>query len=100
MACRSPATQRERLASSNPLDQVTAAVWAAESGDAPAVHRLVSLLEDRDRTVRMYAILALERLCGQTYGYRYYEPPAKRAAAVQRWQEALRQGEVTVARDG
>ena len=93
-ACRSPASQRERLASSNPLDQVTAAVWLAESGDATAVHRLVNLLEDRDRTVRMYAILALEHLCGRTYGYRYYEAPSKRAVAVRRWQDAWRRGEV------
>lgn len=97
VGCRSPAAQRRQLASSNPLDAVTAAVALAEAGDAGAVARLVSLLEDRDRAVRMYAILALERLCGQTHGYKYYEPEPARAEAVRRWQAALRQGEVVIA---
>jgi len=93
-ACYSTAPQRQQLTSSNPLDKVLGAVWLAEAGDAQAVHSLVALLEDHDRTVRMYAILALERLCGQTYGYKYYEPEAQRAAAAARWREALRRGEV------
>ena len=95
-ACRSTGTQRDLLASNNPLDQVTATVWLAETGDAEAVHKLVSLLEDRDRTVRMYAIQALWRLCGRTYGYKFYEPEPSRARAVRQWREALRAGEVTV----
>lgn len=95
-ACRSAESERARLTSTNPLDQVTAAVWLAEAGDAEAVARLVALLDDDDRTVRLYAIQALERLCGRTYGYRFYEPPARRRAAMTRWQEALRRGEVRV----
>lgn len=99
-ACRSPASARQQLTSSNPLDQVTAAVALAEARDPQAIHRLVALLEDRDRAVRMYAILALERLCGQTYGYKYYEAEASRAAAVRRWQNALRGGRVALLPDG
>lgn len=94
--CRSAGNQRHQLDSMNPLDQVEAAVWLAEAGDAQAVHKLVNLLESRDRTVRLYAILALERLCSRTYGYVYYQPEARRAEAVRRWQAALRNGEVTV----
>ncbi|MGD8452358.1 MAG: hypothetical protein PVJ57_11115 [Phycisphaerae bacterium] len=96
VGCRSAASDRERLASANPLDQVTAAVRLAEAGDATAVHRLVALLGDRDRTVRMYAILALQRLCGRTYGYKYYADAPARAAAERRWQDALRDGEITL----
>ena len=95
-ACRSTSTQRELLASNNPLDQVTATVWLAERGDAEAVHKLVSLLEDRDRTVRMYAIQALWQLCGRTYGYKFYEPEPSRARAVRQWRNALRAGEVAL----
>ncbi|MBI5866272.1 MAG: hypothetical protein HZB38_17515, partial [Planctomycetes bacterium] len=62
---------------------------AAESGDKQAIHSLVSLLEDRDAAVRLYAIKALERLCGKTYGYVYYAPEPSRDAAVGRWREAL-----------
>ena len=68
----------------------------AEAGDAEAVDLLIELLNDQDRGVRMYTILALERLCGQTYGYHYYDPERKRAAAIARWREARRRGDVTV----
>lgn len=61
-------------------------------GDVESVHTLVNLLEDDDRAVRLVASLALRRLCGDDLGYRYYDPPAQRAAAVQRWRDALRNG--------
>jgi hypothetical protein len=95
-ACQSTTSRREQLAFGTPVDQVRAAVWLAESGDAEAVHTLVGLLEDRDRTVRMYAILALRRLCGESYGYEYYASDTQRQAAVMRWQAALRDGAVTL----
>lgn len=94
--CTSNAIQRQRLGSDYPLDRVRAAVALAEAGDADAVHRLVELLEDDDRGVRLYAILALERLTGRTYGYVYYATQAERDAAVGRWRAALRNGEVAV----
>ena len=97
-ACQSAGSRHEQLALGNPLDQVAATVWLAEAGDPEAVHTLVNLLQARDSTVRMYAILALERLSGQDYGYKYYEPEPDRIRAVQRWRDALRNGEVTVRR--
>lgn len=96
-ACESDAGTRQRLGSINPLDRAQAAVRVAEQGDVGAVHRLVDLLEDPSDGVRMYAILALERLTGETYGYQYYANESQRAAAVERWRAALRAGEVSVA---
>jgi HEAT repeat protein len=95
-ACDSPGTRRERLVSPYPPDRARAAVQLAEAGDTQAVDLLIDLLEDRDRAVRMYTILALERLCGETYGYKYYDPEPQRAAAVARWRQARQRGEVTV----
>jgi hypothetical protein len=92
-ACQS---SRKELTSPNPLERALAVVRLAEAGDAGAVHELVNLLEDSDRAVRMYAIMGLRRLCGEDYGYRYYESDAERAAAVRRWRDALRAGEVVV----
>jgi HEAT repeat protein len=92
--CHTSGAGREQLVSPYPLDRVQAAVQLAEAGDAQAVDQLIVLLEDRDRGVRMYAILALERLCGETYEYRYYDPEPLRAAAIARWREARRGGEV------
>lgn len=90
------AARREQLVSPYPLDRARATVHLAENGDAEAVDLLIELLNDQDRGVRMYTILALERLCGETYGYVYYDPEPQRAAAVARWREARRRGEVRV----
>ena len=94
--CGSSQLRREHLASPYPLDRARAAVQIAEAGDAQAVDSLIGLLEDNDPGVRMYTILALQRLCGRTYGYRYYDPEPERAAAVARWRQARQRGEVTV----
>ena len=94
VACQS--SSRKELASPNPLERALAAVRLAEAGDAGAVHELVDLLEDSDRAVRMYAILALARLTGEDYGYKYYGSDLERALAVRRWRDALRAGEVVV----
>ena len=93
---RSTQMRREHLSSPFPLDRARAAVQLAEAGDSLAVDLLIDLLEDQDRGVRMYTILALERLCGETYGYRYFDPEPTRAAAVKRWREARQRGEVKV----
>jgi hypothetical protein len=94
--CDRSVGRRQQLASANPLDRAQAAVGTSEAGDLVAVHKLVDLLEDPDDAVRMYAMLALRRLCGEDFGYRYYESAPARAAAVQRWRQALRSGQVVV----
>ena len=87
---------RHDLRSANPLDRAAGIRGAVDARDRSAVPRLVGLLDDDDPAVRMYAILALERLTGQTYGYRYYARPAERETAVERWRQALREGTVAV----
>lgn len=99
VGCSSTSGERGRLNSRYPLDRARAIVRLAEAGDTNAVHKLVDLLEDSDRAVRLYAILALERLCQTNYGYNYYDPEPERERAVRRWRDALRNGDV-VARAG
>jgi HEAT repeat protein len=96
--CASGATNREQLRSPNAFERAAAAVRSAEAGDAGAVHTLVDLLEDRDGGVRLYAIGALERLTGQTYEYQHFASESQRQAAVERWRDALRRGEVRLNR--
>ncbi len=92
-ACQArPAQQRKELTSGTAVQQATAAVKLAERGDEESIPRLVGLLDDGDPAVRMYAILALEHLTGETFGYKFYASQAERAAAVERWQAALRAG--------
>jgi hypothetical protein len=92
--CQGSATWRDRLSSPNPLDRAQAVVAVYARRDAEAIPKLVDLLEDPDSAVRMYAIVALRRLCGEDFGYRFYESAALRDAAVDRWRAALRAGEV------
>lgn len=96
--CQPSAGRRERLNSTYAPTRAQAVVQSAEAGDATAIHKLVDLLEDDDRGVRMYSILALRRLCGVDYGYRYYESEAQRLIAVERWRDAIRGGEVRLVR--
>lgn len=88
--------RRAQLRSTNPLDRAAAIVRVAEGGDLRAVHKLVDLLEDDDGAVRMYAILALRRLCGQDFGYRYFDNVGTRSIAVRRWRDGLRAGSIEV----
>lgn len=85
---------REKLSSPNPFQRAQGAVAAARQSDASSIGKLVDLLEDPDRGVRMYAIIALKQLVGTDYGYRYYAHESERAAAVRRWRQALQSGEV------
>jgi hypothetical protein len=34
--------------------------------------------------------MSLQKITGQTMGYRYYDPPQERAEAVQRWRQWLK----------
>ncbi|MCK4601773.1 MAG: HEAT repeat domain-containing protein [Phycisphaerae bacterium] len=62
---------------------------AGELKDPKAVPYLVDRLTDSESDVRFFAILALEKVTGRTMGYRYWDPPAKRAEAVQKWRDYL-----------
>jgi len=71
--------------SPDPGKRIRAIVTAGEQGRQEAVPLLVDRLEDEDVAVRFYAIESLEKITGQTKGYRYYDPPGLRARAVRRW---------------
>ncbi|MFO0839886.1 MAG: hypothetical protein U1D55_15345 [Phycisphaerae bacterium] len=94
--CDSNQGQRSQLRSLYPLDRAKAAVALAEAGERDAIQSLVALLDDSDRGVRLYTIVALERLTGQTHGYLYYADEGQRAAAIERWRQAIRDGQVAL----
>jgi HEAT repeat protein len=64
-------------------------VRAARDGDAGAVRSIVELLDSDDPAVRLAAIEALERLTSDTRGYRHYDAPGRRSAAIEEWVQAL-----------
>lgn len=94
--CASEQARREQLRSASALERARAAAYLAGAGDPKAVHSLVDMLEDSDDVVRMYGILALQRLCDETFGYQYYAAESHRTEAIARWREALREGRVRV----
>ncbi|MBI4579259.1 MAG: hypothetical protein HY718_06125, partial [Planctomycetes bacterium] len=50
---------------------------------------LVGRLDDDDDAVRMFAIVALEKMTGTRLGYRYHAPLGERLRAVQTWRRYL-----------
>ena len=87
--CRAPGPGPESLVSPDPDQRIRAIVRTAETKNANAVPLLVDRLEDEDEAVRMFAIEAIRRLTGKSMGWRYYEPPTRRAHAVAAWREWL-----------
>ena len=50
---------------------------------------LVDRLSDSEAEVRMFAIVALEKITGETHGYRHYDDSASRNVAIERWRKWL-----------
>ena len=75
--------------SPDPSAKIPATVDAAMHKDMTAIPQLVADLENDDPAVRFYAIGALERVTGHTFGYQYFVDEDKRAPAVQQWKAWL-----------
>ena len=87
-SCAPSATEGD-FDSPNSAAKLYAIEKAARDGDRSALSDLVEQLDSHDPAVRLMAITALERLTGETYGYRHYDPPAERNAAIERWVRAV-----------
>ena len=83
---------RANIQSADPGNRILAIRQAGERKDEASVPLLVDRLEDEDDGVRFYAILALERITGQRFGYDYAKPSWERASAVERWRAHVRGG--------
>jgi hypothetical protein len=70
----------------DPANKIPAIVQAVEDKDLSAAKQMVIDLDNDDPAVRFYAIEGLERLTGQTLGYRYYDNDLARQPAIKRWQ--------------
>jgi hypothetical protein len=83
-ACGPPAI-RGGFDSDNPAAKMYAIEYAARAGDHDAVKHIIRQLDSDDPAVRMLAIGALERLTGETHGYRHFDHPLERRNAISRW---------------
>lgn len=71
----------------DPSTQLAALNQAIEANDRSKIPDMIELLDSDDPAVRMFAILGLERMTGQTLGYDFAAPEAERDAATERWVE-------------
>ena len=80
-------TLYQRLQDEDAKVRIAAVVEAGQTKDRKALALLVERLNDSEKDVRLYAIIALERITGQTLGYQFYEPSEARERAVERWRQ-------------
>jgi len=90
-----PAASEGGLQDPNPASRLYAIRRAGEQRDLTAMPRLVEQLDHDDPAVRVTAILALERMTGERLGYNPYANTEERAHAVDRWEQAVREGRFT-----
>lgn len=83
-ACSIPSSEPS-FDSTNPADRTRAIAGAARNPDPQHLRGLIAELDSTDPAQRMFAIRTLQRLTGQTLGYRHSAPEAERAEAVERW---------------
>jgi HEAT repeat protein len=81
--------------SANPAAKLYAIVEAGRQRDTAAIPHLIEQLDSDDPAVRLYTIIALERITGTRLDYSPYDPPALRTAAQRRWYEQYQAGELT-----
>ena len=88
-ACAAPRTPR---VVNNPdlTGKIPAIKQAVEAKDLAAAQQLVTDLDSDDPAVRFYAIQGLQRLTGETFGYRYFDDEEERKPALGKWQAWLR----------
>ena len=77
------------LESADPAVRVQAIKWAGEQESQESLPLLVDRLMEQDASIRFFAIMALERLTGETLGYDYAGSASSRREAVGRWREWL-----------
>lgn len=84
LACHTPPIENS-FDSPDPAAQLPAILQSAKAPDPSDIPQLVRLLQSEDPAVRFLAIDALDTITGQTLGYRAWDTPPERAAAVERW---------------
>ncbi|MCE5279679.1 MAG: HEAT repeat domain-containing protein [Planctomycetaceae bacterium] len=78
-----------RFQSDDPQVRIEAIREAGKTKNPAAVPFLIDRLSDSQMDIRLFAIMALRDITGQTHGYEVYEPAPQRAAAVARWRQWL-----------
>ena len=98
-ACTAP--QAPLLVSDpDPSVKIPATKLAVQNHDMSSVRQMIKDLESDDMAVRFYAFSGLEKLTGESFGYKYYEDEDQRALAVGKWKAWLAGWEAAQKQDG
>ena len=91
--CSSPLDRKPQLSdldNPNSMIKIMAIKWAGDNKLSSAVPQLVDLLQDEDRSVRLYSICSLRLITGTDCGYDYKAAAHVRAVAIKCWRQFLR----------
>lgn len=89
-----PSATEEDFDSAVPGARIYATRRAAQENDRGAIRDLIEGLDSDDPAIRFMSIHTLERMTGETYGYRHFDPPWARDEAVSLWVEAFERGDL------
>lgn len=84
-ACGCFPRESQRIGADDPLANIPAIQEAVRDKDLRSVPELVRQLDSDDGAVRFYAIEALRKLTGKTFGYHFYDDADQRRPAVAQW---------------
>ncbi|HEV2295942.1 MAG TPA: hypothetical protein VGR35_19005 [Tepidisphaeraceae bacterium] len=98
LGCSSPGPDKD-VRNPDPLGKIPAYKHAVRLRDRSAVRQMVKDLDSNDPAVRLFAIVGLRRLTGQTFGYEYFEEERQRRPAIARWEAWLEGDEVGAPQD-
>lgn len=87
-ACAPPPASEGGFDAEDPASKLYAIRAAGTQSDQTKIPELIEQLNSDDPAVRMYAILALEKITGDRKAYDPYAPAHERNAAVRRWVDA------------
>jgi len=90
--CASVGPYRAAISSADVNERILGVRAAGQAGDRRAVPLLVDRLEDEDEAVRLFAIIALEKITGERFGYDYGKDSRGRAESVVRWRTYVKSG--------
>lgn len=81
------------MADDDPAVRIRAMREAVDRERRDLLPSLVNRLEDDDPAVRLFAIVALERMTGQRFAYRPESDRSERQAAVAAWRTYLKEND-------
>jgi hypothetical protein len=93
IGCAGAKPNRADISSDDSNERIRAIKAAGEAKDVHAVPLIVDRLEDEDSAVRFFAIIALEKITGQRFGYDYSKAGRDRAASIVLWREYVKSGD-------